>query len=966
MSASTELHFGTFCLRGRQGPLLENGEPVKLQPRTLALLWTLVNQPGEVITKSALLDAIWPRQIVGEDALSFQIQALRRALRDDPKAPRHVLTAHRVGLRFGVPVTRGGALAVAATGPALVGREADLLRLMQAWQTALAGQSQLLFVTGEAGMGKSALLAALQQRLAQQSPQSLWARGQCLQYTGSSEPYLPVLEAVGHLLRKAPDGKAVELMRRLAPSWLLQLPDLMEPAEYELLKRQNAGVPKQRMLREMAEALEQLSLPEGLLLVIEDLHWADVATLDLIAYLAQRQASSRLLVLVSLRLVDAIVSAHPVRRLQLALKARSQAQEIPMQPLSLDAVRDYLGTRLELARYAPGLPQQVFERCAGLPLFMVQITDYLQQHPDEIDRLSAQLHEVIPEALKDLISLQLNDLAPEYLHLLEAASVLGVEFSAAATAAATGLGLETVEQQLEQLADHPRFITARGLAIWPDGTTSGLYQFRHALYPQVLRRKLVDSRRARMHRRIAEQAEASYGRRSGEIAGELALHFEQGGLRARALHYRLHTARKALERVAFDATRQETELGLKLLDALSAGAERDHAELALCVLAAHGLQSEHGYTTPLAEVLFDRITQLVETCTDPQGLQMALFCLWIRRHFQCRLDEALRDAARLHQLGTGLQNTVIEASGNVFSGVSLHLCGRFHEGEQHIERAHQLLDAIDPVQFGVLLDLRVAARSGRALLGWLLGHPDQALRTADEAHAMTEASGNPYARCMSRVSTLSSILVYRRDWSRLLLEATDNLKVGEQYGHRDSVNWARRQYAVALAMSGAPERGLPLLWQTLETLREQGSLLGLPMDYTLGAECCIGMGDFARARWALDAAWAIIHSHQTMAFESETRRMEGELMLAQTAQPTPASDAAAEAHLLQALQVAEARQAPILQLRALLSLGRLRQRQGRGGEALQALKSLYESFTEGHDSPDLVLARAFIIELERC
>lgn len=952
MSASTELYFGTYCLRGRQGPLLENGVALKLQPRTLALLWTLASQPGEVITKAALLDAIWPRQVVTDDALTFQIQALRRALRDDPKAPRHVLTAHRVGLRFGVPVTRGDAVAAATV--ALVGRDAELQVLAQSWEAALAGRGQTLFVTGDTGIGKSALMAGFQQRLATSSPQSLWARGQCLEHTGASEPYLPVLEALGHLLRKAPDGKAIELMRRVAPSWLLQLPNLMEPAEYELLRRQNSGVRKERMLRELAEALEQLSLPQGLLLVIEDLHWADAATLDLIAFMAQRQARSRLLVVGSLRVVDAIVAAHPVRRLQLNLKSRELARELPLLALSAEAVGQYLSQRLAPGLCSAGLPAQVFEHSGGQPLFMVQIAEYLAQHPQQIDALAAQLHELIPEALKDLISLQLNDLVPADVLLLEGASVAGVEFSAAAVSAATGLSLEAVEQQLEQLASPPRFINSTGLSIWPDGTTSGLYRFRHALYAQVLRRQLVDSRRARMHRLIAEQAEVAFGTRSHEIAGELALHFEQGGLRGRALPYRLQTARKAAERAAFDAVRQETERGLKLLDALAEGPARDQAELALRVLAVHGLQSEQGYTTTLADEHFDRLTLLVEGCSDPQLLEIALFCLWVRHHFQCRFDEALRHAERLRALGSHLGSLILEASGDTFAGLTLHLCGRFVEAERHAMRSHQVLDSLDKTHFSRLLDLRMATLSARSLLRWMLGYPEQALKLAEQSRAHAEASGNPYALCMSRVSTLNNLLVYRRDWPLLLVEAAESIKVGELYGHRDSANWARRQYALALAMSGDAAQGLPMLWQQLAVLREKGSLLGLPMDYTLGAECCIALGDFERARWALDAAWSVIREQHTLSFESETRRMEGLMALARGHQVE------AESHLLTALHSATARQAPLLQLRAAMSLSALKQRQGLADEALQLLAPLYDRLTEGHDSPDLVQARALL------
>lgn len=964
MSATTELHFGPYVLHGREGPLLHEGEEIKLQPRALALLWTLASQPGEVISKTVLLDAIWPRQSVGEDVLAFQVKALRRALQDDPKNPRYILTAHRVGLRFGQPVSRGGSRPAAPQGPLLVGRAAELAALEAAWQSALAGQRQLLFITGDAGMGKSALLTAFQREHARHSPQALWARGHCLEYAAASEPYLPVLEALGHLLRKAADDKPIELMRRVAPSWLLQLPDLLSDSEQETLKRQTSGVPKERMLRELAEALEQLSQPSGLLLLIEDLHWSDAATIDLIAHLAQRTAQpdgARLMLLVSLRPVDAIVSAHPARRLQLALKSRTQAREIALPSLTPEAVRDYLSTRLDLGQLPPDLPQRVFGHCDGQPLFMVQIADYLERHPEAAQHTDSGLQGLIPDALRDLIHLQLSTLPAAAQQVLEAASVVGSEFSAAAVAAATNLPLEEVEPQLEALADPPRFIESIGLMVWPDGTSTGHYRFRHALYQQVLRRKLLDTRRTRMHLRIAEAAEAAWGKRIGEIVGELALHFEQGGHRTRALFYRLLTARRALERVAFDETQQQVALGQQLLDAVPEGPARDQAELALSVMAAHSLQNQHGYTCTEADALFGRITLLVERCTDAHSLQMALYCLWLRRHFQCRLDEALEYARRLPPLGERVGNPAIIASGHAFTAISLHMQGRFTEAQRHITQAQQLLAALPPQQFGIVLDLRTSALNSSAILQWMLGASDEALATARQARALAESSGNPYSLCLGRASTLNSILVYRRDWAEVLVESADCLKVSTHYNHRDGIYWSQRQYALALAWTGQPEQGLPLLWKTLDTLRAQGSLLGLPMDYTLGAECCIRLGDYPRARWALDAAWEIIRTRQTVAFESETRRMEGELLLAQA--PTADLDSLAEGHLRQALQLATQRQAPWLQLRAAVSLARLWQRQGRRSEGRELLQTHLAALSEGHQTSDWQNASALLNEL---
>ncbi|SHH15651.1 Transcriptional regulatory protein, C terminal [Hydrocarboniphaga daqingensis] len=975
MAVADTLSFGPFRLHGRNGPLLHGDQEVKLQPRTMALLWALASRPGEVVTKAQVLDAVWPRQAVSDNALSFQVQALRKALGDDTRAPRYVLTAHRVGFRFGVPVIRPDALADAAPDAepqadgdaasaeddeSLVGRDAELLQLNLAWERALTGRTDVVFVSGETGVGKSATLRAFQQRVRLQQPQAVQLSGHCLEGRGISEPYLPVIEALRTLLRDAPDSRPMELARHLAPSWLLLMPDLIDAADVALLRQQNAGVRPERMLRELAELLEQLSLPHGVLLTIEDLHWADRATLDWIGFLAQRSGSARMMVLASLRPTDAIIAAHPVSKLMLALKARQQASELPISGLSVDAVRRYLSARLDLTAYSDDLPQRVLERSGGLPLFMVQITDYLQRHPDPSDLRGAQLNDVIPEALNDLISLQLDDLSPEQRLLLEGASVAGADFSAAAAAAAAGRELDAVEPVLEQLARHRRFIEPNGLSIWPDGTTSGVYRFRHEMYSQVLRRQLLDSQRARMHRQIAERCEAAYGTRTAEIAGELALHFERGGWRSRALPYRIQTARNALVRVAYDALAREIEMGLALLDALPPGPERDESELALRVLAVTGLQSEFGYASPRTSDHIDRLIDLTTRCRNPELLELAHYCIWMRLHFGCRFSEAVESANRFQQLGLKIGSPLIQASGDTLASLSLHLHGRFVDAMDRNERAIGLLDQAGDRWFQNLSDVRGTAYTGRALLQWLLGYPDRALETARTVYAKVKSSGNPYAHCIVHVSSVCAVLMYRRDWSHLLVEAEIALQRAEQYGHRESRLWSRRYQALALAMLGEHERGLSLLWQALAEMREQGNHFGVPLDYLLGAECCLQLGDVDRARLALDEANTVMSLCDAVAFKSEALRLEGELRLAGSARHDRTAERAAEDCMTQALQLASARQAPLLQLRAALSLGRLWRGQGRNDAAHPLVKTIYDGFVEGHDTVDLRAARQFL------
>lgn len=952
MSEHHELHFGPFCLQSRHGPLLREGQPLRLQPKALALLWTLAQQAGEVLTKAALLDAVWPGMAVGDAALSFQVRALRRVLGDESLTePVYIATAHRVGLRFIAPVRRGPAQSSTPmlAPPRLFGRQAELRTLHALRAQAAAGQTQRVFVTGEAGLGKTALVEAFLAEALAAEAGTVVLRGQCAEQGSGSEPYRPLLTALSRLLREAPDGGWIDLMRRVAPSWLVQMPGLLPGPDYIALQRATAGVRKERMLRELGEALEQLAAQRPLLLVLEDLHWCDAATLDFLAWLARQPGPARCLWVLTLRPVDAIVAAHPSRPLQLALLGRGQAQELPLALLDYPAVQQWLEHRLPDAASA-ALCERVYARSEGHPLFLTQLSHHLAEHG-----ATAAADALLPDGLRALILMQLRQLEPAALALLEAAAVAGPVFAAAGVAAALGVAAEAAELTLEQLAGHQHFVAARGLAIWPDGTVGGQFGFRHSLYGEVLYGSLPSSRRARLHRLLAERLEAAYGARATEVAGDLARHFAQGGLRAKALHYRIHTARHALRCLAFDSVHRDVADGLALLDALPAGPARDHAELALRVVAACAQQAEFGYATVHSHEHFDRIPLLLEGATDPAVLEPGLWAMWLQRHFQGRFEDAVWYAGQVRALGKRLGQPVLEAAGDTWAGITLLIMGRVAEADRRGARAARLLAAREGprelIECSVLLN--------RSLSRWLVGYPEQALRMAEDACALAEALDNLVTLSLVRLGSLGSLLTYRRDWARLQAEAEHSIAFCERHGHRDGLSWAQRQRALALCFGDDPEQGLVQMPGLIETSRRQGQPQGVTMDCTHAAEAWLRLGRPAEARAALDEAWAALRHLGARVWEPEAIRVEGELLVLQEG----AGSVAAESCFLRAAQLARSRRARLQQLRAECSLARVYRANGGADRALALLQPRLASFREGRDTVDLREALALMAAL---
>jgi DNA-binding winged helix-turn-helix (wHTH) protein len=318
------LRFDAFELDEADARLSQDGRALAMPPKAFAVLCALARQPGQLVTKNALLDQVWGHRHVSESVLKTIVSALRAALSDDPKQPRYIETVSRRGYRFIAAVSLVAAWSrpapsifadePGADAPQMIGRRDALSRLGAAWANAAAGRTQIVWVAGEAGIGKTTLIDNFVTELGPER----YAHGQCIEQHGAGEPYLPVLEALAAICRS--DQTLVALMRAVAPTWLLQMPWLSSDAEREVLRRELAGGSQDRMLREMGELLEQYTRDLPLLLVTEDLHWSDAASVHLIDHLARRRGSARFMWLASFRLAEVISEEHPLKALRHELR----------------------------------------------------------------------------------------------------------------------------------------------------------------------------------------------------------------------------------------------------------------------------------------------------------------------------------------------------------------------------------------------------------------------------------------------------------------------------------------------------------------------------------------------------------------------------------------------------------------------------------------------------------------------
>jgi DNA-binding winged helix-turn-helix (wHTH) protein len=538
MPADPPIRFDAYRLEVSNEQLWCGAQAIRLTAKAFRVLRYLVEHAGQLVTKDALFETVWPDMVVSEGVLTNCIGELRKVLGDTAQVPRFIATVHRRGFRFIAPVTRGGpseptahmASAAVPIAPApsslLVGREAEVQALRQWLEQALQGQRRVVFVTGEAGIGKTALVDAfLGTTIGAAPPWVAW--GQCIVHYGAGEAYLPVLDALGRLCRAPGHERLVALLGQYAPTWLEQMPTLLSPADLEGVQRKVLGATRGRMLRELAEALEVVTAEQPLVLVLEDLHWSDHATLDLIAWLARRREPARLLLLGTYRPVDVIVHGHPLQTLTQDLALHRRCVELRLEGLSDAAVAAYLTARFPGCPLPAGLVRMLHRRTEGQPLFMVQTVDAWVQQGWVTEVAGQRVMQVgleaveteVPESVRQMILQQFDGLCPAEQGVLEAASVVGVEFTTAAVAAGVESTMEPVEERCEALVRRGQFLRGCGVEEWPDGTVAGRYTFLHALYQQVVYQQVPVGRRMQLHRRIGMREEAGYGERASERGG---------------------------------------------------------------------------------------------------------------------------------------------------------------------------------------------------------------------------------------------------------------------------------------------------------------------------------------------------------------------------------------------------------------------------------------------------------------
>lgn len=967
--------FGPFSLDAHNATLTRDGQQLTLTPKAFALLAYLVESSGQLLTKDAIFEQIWPGVIVSDAALTVCISEIRKVLGDCSKTPRFIETVHKRGFRFIHKTSRTSdhqvshppAVTRRSAIPHLVGRNESLEILHQCMDKALTGTRQLVFVTGEPGIGKTSIVEAFLSHHHAGSGIQI-AKGRCIQLYGASEAYFPILDALSDLARKEHTVLA-DCITRNAPGWLEHLPAVSGLTDISQRHNSMNTIGPQGMLRELTEVLEAMSEKKPLLLFLDDLHWCDNATIDLLSFLARRENHARILIIGTYRPANSTVRKHPIKRLKEDLQPRGYCTTIPLELLTRQQIAVYLSECYPEHRFPERLTSILHQQSDGNPLFLFNLLSYLTMK--EILRKTEgywQLtddfsihHRFVPDDLERMINQQIEQLDPECQTVLETASIasepggIAVQFTLAEVERAMDIDELDVESCLEMLANNSHFLQALGETEWPDGSLSSCYEFTHALYQNVLYQRISIVRKAQLHCRLGQVLENGYGRLSDEISSKLAVHFEIGRDYHRAVQYLHKTAETVAQRGANREAIHILDKARQLLTKLPQTQERDRLELSVLLLYAPAIIASKGNATPEIEHCYLRAQQLCEQLNEQSEKFRVLFGLRSFYLIQGELSKAHQLAQTLLGLATELDNADYRLEAHVGLASSEFFAGNLQASHQHALQGIALYDKNNHARHAGLYGLDPGvfcyARAGQTL--WPMGFPDQALANEKHAVDLAENLNHPYSLTFAMLN-LSQVYLYRRDDDAALKSVLRARSLAVKHGFLFLTAWAYHLTAWAFAMSGDDTNARLEINKALTAERPRATATDTFLAVFL-AEAYRLLND---PRQGLSCLATPCREHS---YDIERVYLKAEFYLLES----NSNEALTQAELLyqKALKASRQQSFKAYELRAAIGLSKLLLEQKRNQEVHDCLYPVTRWFQEGLDTAEIHEAQSLLRQL---
>jgi tetratricopeptide (TPR) repeat protein len=687
--------------------------------------------------------------------------------------------------------------------------------------------------------------------------------------------------------------------------------------------------------------------------------------------IASRHEPARLMLIGTCLPPELQPGAHPLRAVEKELLRHGRSQRLSLGLLTESAVADYLGLRFSRTELPDNLARLVHARSEGNPLFMVDLVNHLIEHgaiiqTTEGSKLQLDLEKFdvgVPENVRDLIEGEIEALSDEDQHLLEAASVVGIEVSAASIAAALNSAIEEVEQRCDALERHGHLLKQLKDTEWPDGTVAACYGFIHQLYQKVVYERITVGQRIRLHRRVGERMESAFAGNVSAVACQLAIHFEAARDWGRAVRYLELAAKNALGR---DANREAAELLIKaiqLLGKIPDSADRTRTECTLQTTLGPVLAAVKGYTAPEIGVVYARARYLSESIGAPAQLGRALRGLFVINLVRGEFLAARELGDQLLVLAQSEPECSIEAH---YALAAAQCCiGEFSAACEHAEQAIALYDPAKHRSHAQLYGQEpgVFSRMWASMALWFLGYPDRALNHSREAQILAREVGHPFT--LSPILLMTAILhQLRREPAIAQQHIAAAIALAEEQGFSFFSTYGTLMKGWILTVEGHDVAGIEHMYQANAALDAMKVHWYQPYNLALLAEAYAHIGRSSEGLTVLQEALVAGEASGQHFYDAEIYRLQGELTL----QNKPGGKRRrarehAEHCFTKAISVARSRGAKSLQLRAAISLGRLWLDSRKRPEARRRLDEVHRSFSEGFGTADLIEAKTLLAEL---
>jgi class 3 adenylate cyclase/predicted ATPase len=838
----------------------------------------------------------------------------------------------------------------------LVGREPEVGLLLERWAQVKGGLGQVVVLSGEAGIGKSRLVQVLKERVAGESHVRWECR--CSPYHQHSALY-PVIDLMQRALQfqrdDAPAAKLDKLEKALA-AYPVSLPEVV-PLLAALLsvpvsdRYSSLTLTPERQKQKTLEAVVAMLLlaaaQQPVLFIVEDLHWVDPSTLELLSLLIDQGPMVRIFTLLTCR---------PEFRPPWDFRAHVMPLTLTRLPLPLAEV---MVERVTGGKALPAeVRQQIVAKTDGVPLFVEELTKtvlesrLLREREDHYELTGPLPPLAIPATLHDSLMARLDRLAAVKA-VAQLGATLGRAFSYELLKAVSPVDEATLQHALAQLVE-AELLYQRGIP--PQAT----YLFKHALIQEAAYQLLLKSTRQHFHQQIASVLAERFPETVETQPELLAYHYTEAGLLAQALPYWQRAGQRALERSAHVEAISHLTKGLEVLKALPDTPARTQQAIALQLTLGIPLSATRGYAAPEVAHIYTQAQELCQRMGETPQLIPALLGLWRFYLLRAELVKARELAEQCLLLVHRVDDPTRLIVAHDALGETLFFLGDFAQARAHLERAVALYDPQKRRPHRALTDPGVSSLSILAGALWMLGYPAQALQKSAEALRLAEALAQPHILASTLVLAAHCSQL-RREVRTTQAQAEAVMTLATEQGFPFWLAEATIFVGWAQAEQGRGAEGIAQIQHGLATRQAIGLELTQPVYLTMLAEAYENEGQPAEGLARLADALTRVDTTGERWREAELHRLHGELLLAWSAE----NHREAETCFQQALALARRQQAKSLELRAAMSLSRLWQQQGKRAEARELLAPVYGWFTEGFDTADLLEAKALLEELSR-